>query len=421
MSGQEALEASAVVVDKLFLLMRVVGVYGRDHPRSNEICAELQAAVAAAEPPFSLRLADGLFRDSAPVPLEVARFQRFRAVAEALSELGVEALDFAEELEQSAVLELGASLARAEGGELSELPEEPVPPASAATSASHEPAAEAETPRGDRSTESSGIILRPTLAAPPDESPRLRLHQAAESIAGLLDPGAPWPLRDGVAAIGALELAVADDARRAVGLGDLYAPASAPPGRVLRAALELLALLELLGVHRGATRALVHALLVVGSIGLREPGGLDPQKAAERGLERLHRALAAGSEEWLAAHSLRLASLLRALAATPPSELPALVPLRLSYHGEQLRVQRDRVLDRAEVLARLLAGGRFPKLWLRALHDLYGPAPAGALVALAGGRLARVADAGEGGPEIFIDGERRPLPGVARPVASSEL
>lgn len=399
MSESSAADTRAVL-ESLFLLMRMTGLHGRQHPQTNHAALVLGRCVASAQPPVVLQfIAGAVFRDRALVPLDAERYLRSAAVGRALENLEVQEIALDPGPPLPSLLSLGEALARGQQGPVAgEMPE-----------GGWDGARLRDIPHARWGNDAEQVDTEVFVAA------QLALA-LADTEACARDAGTAWPWARGLSAIRRLERALAQDGPATARMLEAAPGAWGPERRSLAAALLALRVLESLGANQGTRRAAGHAALALGLTGYAAREGAPLERTAQLLVQRLVSAPGASHRSGVEPHRIRVAALVHPLGAdeAKPRAHAVLGLLRLAYELEVLRCPAGVTftLTAADLLAHAAqeAGRSLDAGWVRALVHALGVVPVGSRVQLPDGREGVVL--GEGAeddpwrPEVLVGQER---------------
>jgi hypothetical protein len=383
-------------LDRLFLLMRQVAVFGANHPTANDAAESLQEAIDRAGPPFVLQFVRGaVFRDRVLVPLDADRFQQAANLERALSNLATHEVCVDEVPPLDAVSAFGIALARGAQG-----------PSPALQTAKWRGLRFRELPYAQYGEEAEevdpGVFTAAQIALAIGEAERAR--KDAEEY---------WPWAHGVSIVRRLERAIETDRDATDRAMELAPGAWTPPRRAVSAALTVMGLLTTLDLTRFARRAAAHATLALATLGYRDRDGLPLAEAAQATLTAL---LAAPitAHSGVDPHRLRVCTCLNALCerGSGGAELSLNGLLVLAYEIERKRCPEGVSfnLTRVDLMAEVVRemGQSLDATWVRALVGASGAVPVGAYV-LADGRLGVVIESAPADdpwrPRVLVGGE----------------
>lgn len=398
--------ADAVVLERLFLLVRLTGTHGAQHPTTFEKAEQLVEAIAEAQPPFALQFVrEATFRDKQLIPLNLEGFQRTEVLSRALSNCGVQelALDGLPEVET--LLKLGEALARGQQGPSDVLEGLRLPLVRWR-----------EIPGARWGAEATDID--PDLYAVTQVS-----LAVADADRLALDPTQPWDWPAGVGVVRRLERSLQVHHDAALRAAEFAPPPWSAGRRAVAMTLYLLAALRAVGVQDQSQRALAHGALCLACAGLAQPKPPGLATAAQQAFARLA-ATPLGHAGSASRHRLRVCAVVQGATRTEPSA--AAGPnglLQLVYQLEMVRQPlRGRfALTMADLLGRALQApaGAVEPGWLRALIQAVGALPPGARVRLPDGRVGLVLEAGSRGhawrPKVLVGAQ------VVEPTTDVEL
>lgn len=385
------------IVERLFVLSRVVLMHGPRHPLVDQTVAVLAQNMAAAAPPFALQfVGQGVFRDRVLVPMDAEHFTRARLLATALANLGAHELAVDAAPTPDTLLELGVLLARGSQGPGDDLERAQLP----GLRFREIPAAR----YGADSTQVDPEMFAIAQVA-------LAIHDA-EALHAQRD-GA-WPWSAGVGLLRRLERAMDAGAAPTMRALDTAPGPWSVARRALAVCHHVMTALSDLKVAPSTRRAIAHAAAAVAVHGLQEREGLPLEAAAKAALRRMLDA-PLPARTGVEPHRLRTLALVRGVAMRsnePEQWTGAMAVIELAYAMERHRCPEgvDFALARVDLLAFAAAAmeGGFDPRWVRALVTRSGQIPPGATVRLADGRVGMAMEPGDSGdpmrPRVLVDG-----------------
>jgi hypothetical protein len=389
---------SRSIIERLFVLSRVVLMHGPRHPLVDQTVAGLAHSMAAAAPPYALQfVGQGVFRDRVLVPMDAENFTRGKHLAAVLSNLGVHemAVDSAPTAETLATL--GVVLARGAQGPSDDLER------------AHLPGIRfREIPAARWGTDSTRVDPEMFTIA----QVALAIHDAEVIFA---KREGPWPWSAGVGLLRRLERAMEASAPATMRALDTAPGEWTIARRALVACHHVMTALTELKVVASTRRAIGHAAVVIAMHGLEDRDGADFQVAAHTAMRKMLDA-ALPARTGVEPHRLRTLALVHGIctrADDPANWTGAMALIELAYALERHHCPRgvDFVLARVDLLAHAASGmeSDFDARWVRSLVTQCGQIPPGATVLLADGRVGMALEPGDEGdpmrPKVLVDGE----------------
>lgn len=380
-SGQLAPEHQAVatLLERVFVLMKIIGSHGTSHPSTREMATAALTAVRQCRLPCALQFVrEAVFFDRTLVPLDIEGFKRGQSLSLAMSNCGVHEVGFESGLDESSLIAFFEVLAKGLVGPNEQLEHMRI----------------------------SGISWREIpgagwgAEAKPIDPDLFAVTQVSLAVADadLLAEafGEPWNWTAGVGILRRLERAVEVDPRAADRALELVPVPWTAGRRSVAMAVRVLAVERELGTEPATARAAGHAALVLGCCGFRPAANGEFGEASRETFTRLVQTSMASASGALR-HRVRVCSLVHALA-TPVAQGAArqgtVALIHLIYEIERRRhAEQGRVaLTLADMLASMMGevGQSFPPQWFRALIGTLGELPAGSKVTLADGRVGIV-------------------------------
>ena len=388
---------SRAIVERMFVLSRVVMMHGPRHPLVAQTVTSLAHAMASAAPPFALQfVGEGLFRDRVLVPLDAENFHRARQLAKVLSNLGVHEVSVDAAPPPEALIELGVVLARGAQGPCDELEHARLP----------------------------GLRFREIPAARWGSDAvqiDVELFSIAQVALSFDDADTlyekrdgPWPWPAGVGLIRRLERAIETSVPATMRALDTAPGEWTVPRRSLAVCHHVLTALGDLKVALSTRRAIAHAALAIALHGLRDREGLPLHVAAKTALRHMLDA-PLQSRTGVEPHRLRTLALAHGVATRaeePANWTGPMALIELAYMLERRRCPADVpfALARVDLLAYAAEkmGTEFDGRWVQALVTQCGTIPPGATVRLADGRVGMALEPGASGdpmrPMVLVDG-----------------
>jgi hypothetical protein len=389
---------SRTIVERLFVLSRVVMMHGARHPLVDQTVTALAHCMAAAGPPYGLQfVGEGVFRDRVLVPMDAENFTRARQVALTLSNLGVHELAVDSAPSTETLMHLGAVLARGAQGPSDDLERTQLPGLRFR-----------EIPAARWGTDATQVdpemftIAQVALAI-----------QDAETVFAKRD--GPWPWSAGIGLLRRVERAMDASIPSTMRALDTAPGTWSIARRALAACHHVFTALSDLKVAPSTRRAVAHAALAIAMHGLQDRGGSVFHVAARQALRKMLDAPLT-SRTGVESHRLRTLALVHGVsthAEEPGNWINPMALMELAYSLERHRCPRDVtfVLTRVDLLAHAAAGMEkdFDARWVRSLVTQCGQIPPGATVRLPDGRLGMALEAGPSGdpmrPYVLVNGE----------------
>lgn len=381
LSGQLAPEHQAVatLLERIFVLMKVIGSHGTAHPSTREMATAALGAVRQCRLPCALQFVrEAVFFDRTLIPLDVEGFKRCQALSHAMNNCGVHEIAFEGGVDESALLVFFEVLSKGLTGPNDQLEHLRLAGLSWR-----------EIPGAGWGAEAKPID--------PDLFAVTQVSLAVADADQLADAfGQAWNWTAGVSILRRLERAVEVDARAADRALELVPLPWSAGRRAVAMAVRVLAVERELGTEPATARAAGHAALVLGCCGFRVAASGEFGEATRETFTRLIQTSMASASGALR-HRVRVCSLIQALA-TPlqqgASRQGTVALIHLVYEIERRRhAEQGRVaLTLADMLAAMLSevGRTFPPHWFRALIGTLGELPTGSKVTLADGRVGIV-------------------------------
>ena len=381
LSGQLAPEHQAVatLLERVFVLMKIIGSHGAAHPSTREMASAALSAVRQCRLPCALQFVrEAVFFDRTLIPLDIEGFKRGQSLSQAMSHCGVHEVGFESGLDESSLIAFFEVLSKGLTGPNDQLEHMRLPGISWR-----------EIPGAGWGAEAKPID--------PDLFAVTQVSLAVADADKLADAfGQPWNWTGGVSILRRLERAVEVDARAADRALELVPVPWSAGRRAVAMAVRVLAVERELGTEPATARAAGHAALALGCCGFRAAASGAFTEATSETFARLVQASMASASGALR-HRVRVCSLINALS-TPPAQGAArqgtAALLHLVYEIERRRhVEQGRIaLTLADMLAAMMpeVGRAFPPHWFRALIGTLGELPAGSKVTLADGRVGIV-------------------------------
>ncbi len=391
---EEALRVQGLV-EGLFVAMRTLQSYGREHPLSHQSVLALRERMVDAAPPLSLQfVGQAIFKDRTMVPLPLRVYRVGQHLGQLLHRLHIQELVMERPVAVEQLTELCLLLGEADAGRLDSLEGVEIPGLS----------------WRELPTARYGIEVE---EVDPEVFSSAQLALAIGD-AELLPAGtAAWNFAKGLTVVRRLERAV-QVSREAVGRALELVPGSwTIARRSVAACTHVLTALTALEVSGAARRVAAHAALALAWTGLAERGGGPFADVAARTSGRLLEAPAV-SRTGVEPHRAKLSALVfLASGERLEGDLPAplLDLLRLAYELERRRcpVKVPFDLTLADLLALALSEpvAQCDPTWVRALSTAYGEIPPGARVLLPDGKVGLVLGGSEAGPlrpQVLVNG-----------------
>lgn len=383
------------LVDRLFVFGRTLQAHGGGHPMARQAAAATLESLAAVETPIGLQfVAEGLFCDRVLVPLDAETFERVGWLGAALANLSVHEISFHKLPTVDDLLRFGIALARGSVGPSSDLDDLKL-----------DGLTWREIPYAQRGSDSEAVD--------PEVFSTVQIAQAistAEALAG--DDSGIWDWRAGVGIVRRLVRTLASDGNAAARAVELAPGEWTVPRRAVSAALQLLRMLDEIGLTPATTRAGTHALLGLSLCGYSPHGAGPVGEAARELLGRFRRAPITG-QSGIEPHRLRTTAVVHQLANDRGEhELEILGALKVAYELEAGRRPAgvDFELSLADLLAQLVTspGSEDRAGWIEVLVHTVGEVPTGARVRLDDGRIGTVigpgAEEDPWRPMVLVDG-----------------
>lgn len=381
LSGQLAPEHQAVatLLERIFVLMKIIGSHGTSHPSTYEMASAALSALRQCKLPSAIQFVrEAVFYDRTLVPLDIEGFKRGQSLSHAMNHCGVHEVSFESGVDEAALIAFFEVLSKGLVG-----PNEML-----------------------EQMRLNGISWREIpgagwgAEAKPIDPDLFAVTQVSLAVADtdlLVDAfGQAWNWAAGVSILRRLERAVEVDARAADRAVELVPVPWTAGRRAVAMAVRVLAVERELGTEPATARASGHAALVLGCCGFRvAASGVFAEAAAETFARLVQTSMASASGALR--HRVRVCSLIQALAsplAAGQQRQGAVALLHLLYELEWRRhVEQGRVaLTMADMLGAMMpeVGRAYPSNWFRALIGTLGELPAGSRVTLADGRVGIV-------------------------------
>jgi len=387
------LEETLLVVERLYLLTKLMGLHGAVHPAVDASLVELQDSVAAANPPFQLQFVGGvLFRDRALAAMTPDRFDQVEMLARLLHQLQADELTFAHAPKVEALRELVNSLADAQVSPLATL-DGPLD--------------------GMQWREMEGARLQERAENVPPEVDAIAQFAVAMQHAEVLfdDAGDAWNWREGLSIVRRLERALRSDVDATLQAAEFVGDEGfGPARRALSAATLAFVVCRQADVSSTFARSVAHCVLMLAHSGYTPTGGLDPSAAAARALQRVEAAGFAQRRSGVEPHRLKVFTLLTDL--TGPLDLALARLAHFAYRFEMHRCAADGlVLSRVDLMAYMsrTCDADADKRLLRRMVQAVGVLPVGTRVRLRDSRFGVVVSTPSKGadpwrPTVLVDG-----------------
>ena len=372
-------QAVATLLERIFVLMKIIGSHGTIHPSTHEMASAALSALRQCRLPSALQFVrEAVFYDRTLVPLDIEGFKRGQSLSQAMNHCGVHEVSFESGVDETALIAFFEVLSKGLVGPNDLLEQMRLPGISWR-----------EIPGAGWGAEAKPID--------PDLFAVTQVSLAVADTDLLADAfGQPWNWAAGVSILRRLERAVEVDARAADRAVELVPVPWSAGRRAVAMAVRVLAVERELGTEPATARASGHAALVLGCCGFRVAASGAFAEAATETFARLVQTSMA-SVSGAIRHRVRVCSLIQALAAplaTGQQRQGAVALLHLLYelewrrHAEQGRV----ALTMADMLGAMMpeVGRAYPSNWFRALIGTLGELPAGSRVTLADGRVGIV-------------------------------
>jgi hypothetical protein len=410
---------TVALVEQLTVLLGSVRAYGVEHPSTERAASAVAEAITAAGPPFALQfMVSAVFRDRELVPLDGDRYDRAMALAEALHRGGAQEIAFVSDPSAEEIAIFGGALITA-GAKPPRVKR--APPAGAKNAP----------PKGEVDFDALGLS---TLAFReiPDAQPGaeletvekeifvsaqlvLALRATRRAVAGVRAAPAVWAFSQGMETVRRLERALETHPTFTASMLEIAPGEIDVARRALNAAHHVASIFAALQTPKPMTRAAIHAVLVLGAVGLAPRDGATFRAAATSARDATAAALPGTPFD---PHRYAVASILADLAderALATTEL-----FGLAYMLERRRCPTDVAFDLtlADLLSNELAKlgtseerAESPAaMWLRLRVMVAGAIPPGARVRLADGRRGIVLGPGPSGdpmlPSVLVNGQR---------------
>lgn len=372
-------QAVATLLERIFVLMKIIGSHGATHPSTREMAVAALSAVRQCKLPASLQFVrEAVFLDRTLIPLDVEGFKRGQSLSHAMNNCGAHEITFEQGVDEAALIAFFSVLATGLTGTTDALEHLRIAGLSWR-----------EIPGAGWGAEAKPID--------PDLFAVTQVSLAVADTDLLADAfGQPWNWAAGVSILRRLERAVEVDPRAADRALELVPVPWSAGRRAVAMAVRVLAVERELGTEPATARAAGHAALVLGCCGFRVASSGDFSEAARETFARIIQTSMASASGALR-HRMRVCSLVNALA-TPVQpgvqRTGAVALIHLIYEIERRRhtEQGSIALSLADMLAAMMpeVGKSFPPQWFRALIGTLGELPAGSQVTLADGRVGIV-------------------------------
>ena len=388
-------EPVQVLLEKIYLYMRTVLLYGPDHPLTAKMATVVMQCIADAGPPFAIQfVGQGVFCNCQLVLLDVEAFLHAQEIGLSLANLGMQELGFETAPSLPPLQTLGLALAKGLKMKCDALKDRAI--------------------EGFRWREIKGAVGFAMESVDLDLLVLTHLTLALADAEDLPDkPGSTWSWFVGMAVIRRLEAALGSSRAAALRTIEII-PGDWDARRLaVCACLDVIALLDSIGISVSSRRAAAHAALAITWYGMSQHGGAPLGDIAPAVLQKLMTAHF-GLRTVVEPHRLRTMALVHLFERFKgdPGTNGLLRVIDLAYEMARRRCPADVPfsLSRVDLLAEIAreAGARFDPEWVSALVTNCGIAPPGALVRLADGRVGMVMEPAEDGdpwrPKVLVDG-----------------
>jgi hypothetical protein len=388
-------EPVQALLEKWFLFVRTVLLYGPDHPITAKMAAGIVRAVADAQPPLAIQfVGQGVFCNFQLLLLDVEAFLHAQEIGIALANLGQQEIVFEAVPTQSSVISLAVAMARGLKARCDALHGRPI--------------------EGFRWREIKGAVGFAMEAVDLDLLVLTHLTLALADADQLQEgKDKPWDWFSGMAIIRRLEASLGTTRATAHRLIEIIPGDWTPRRLATTACMDAISLMNSLDVGPQSRRAAAHATLALTWYGLTEHGGAPIASFCGHALRRLMTAHL-GMRAVVEPHRLKTMALIHLFERSggDPKNNGLLRVIDLAYEMARKRAPADVpfTLSRADLLAQIAreAGERFPPRWVSVAVTNFGIAPPGALVRLADGRTGMVMEPAEDGdpwrPKVLVNG-----------------